>query len=98
MFVIGNLLGALASILGFLIQIYILIIIANAILSWIPHDPAHPIPSLLSRISGLILDPIRRLVPMGGLGIDLSPILAILLLWFTQMFLVGTLRDLAYRM
>ena len=98
MFVLGNLLMAVANILSFLIQIYILILIANAVLSWIPHDPGHPIPRTLDRISSFILDPIRRLVPMGGLGIDLSPLLAILLLWFTRIFVVGTLLDLAVRM
>ena len=98
MFVLGNLLMAVANILSFLIQVYILILIANAVLSWIPHDPAHPIPSTLNRLSSFILDPIRRLVPMGGLGLDLSPLLAILLLWFTRIFLVGTLLDLAVRM
>jgi YggT family protein len=97
-FVLGNLLMALANILSFVISIYIWLLIAHAVLSWIPHDPMHPIPRTLARIAGFVLDPIRRLVPMQGIGIDLSPLLAILLLWFTNMFLVGTLRDLAIRM
>lgn len=98
MFVIGNLLVALANILAIVIQIYIVVIIANAVLTWIPHDASHPIPRLLDRMSSFILDPIRRLVPMGGLGIDLSPILALLLLWFTSAFVVGTLIELGNRM
>ena len=96
--VLGNLLMALADILGFAINIYVLILIANAVLSWIPHDASHPIPRTLNRLSGFILDPIRRLVPMGGLGFDLSPLLAILLLWFTNAFAVRTLWMLGNRM
>lgn len=98
MFVLGNLLMALANILTFLIHVYMWILVAHVVLSWIPHDPMHPIPKALARIAGFLLDPIRRLVPMQGLGIDLSPLLAILLLWFTNMFVVGSLRDLAIRM
>ncbi len=98
MFVIGNLLGAVASILHWLLWIYVWLLIAHAVLSWIPHDPLHPIPRFLSRVSGWILNPIRRLVPMQGLGLDLSPLLGILLLWFTDMFVIASLLELAERL
>ena len=63
-------------------------------LSWVPIDPYHPIVIAVRRIADLLCDPIRRLVPMHSLGIDLSPFIAILLLQFTNQFVVASLREL----
>lgn len=98
MFVVGNLLGALASILSVVLNLWSFVILVSALLSWLPIDPYHPAVGVVRRISDLICDPIRRLVPMQSLGIDLSPVLAILLLQFTNQFLVQSLHDLAARM
>jgi YggT family protein len=98
LFVLGNLLAGVATILDLAISLYTWIIIINVILSWIRLDPFHPLVRGLARVSDLICDPIRRIVPMGGTGFDFSPLIAILLLMFTRIFLVGTLRDLAVRM
>ncbi len=99
MFVVGNLLNALATLLGMLINLWSLAIIASAILSWIPNlDPYHPAVVVVRRIADVLCDPIRRLVPMGSLGIDLSPLLAILLLQFTNQFVVASMYGLAARL
>jgi YggT family protein len=98
-FVLGNLLHALATLLGMLINLWSFVIFASAILTWIPNlDPYHPIVIAVRRIADLICDPIRRLVPMGSLGIDLSPLLAILLLQFTNQFVVASLHGVAQRL
>jgi YggT family protein len=82
-----------------LIDLWSLVIIVSAVLSWIPNlDPYHPAVTTVRRIADLICDPIRRIVPMGSLGIDLSPLLAILLLQFTNQFVVASLRGLAARL
>ena len=98
MFVLGNLLGGITWILDTVIGIYTIIIIVNALLTWVRPDPYNPIVRTLALLSDFVLDPIRRIVPMHGIGIDISPIIAILLLQFTKMFLVGSLRDLALRL
>ncbi|MGH7724364.1 MAG: YggT family protein [Candidatus Eiseniibacteriota bacterium] len=99
MFVVGNLLGALASFLGVILNLWSFVILVNAILSWLPGiDPYHPAVGIVRRLADLVCDPIRRLVPTGSLGIDLSPLIAILLLQFTNQFLVQSLHELAQRM
>ena len=99
MFVLGNLLGALATLLGMLINLWSLVIFVSAILSWVPNlDPYHPVVIAVRRIADLLCDPIRRLVPMQSLGIDLSPLLAILLLQFTNQFVVASLHGMAARL
>jgi uncharacterized protein YggT (Ycf19 family) len=44
------------------------------------------------------LRPIRRYVPLVGPGIDLSPLVLILIILFIQEFLVGVLRHYASRL
>jgi YggT family protein len=98
MFVIGNLLHALATVLDLILRSLLLIIFVNAILSWVRPDPYNPIVQFLDRVSDLVCNPIRRLFPTVLGGIDFAPFIAMLVIWFLQQFLVGTLRDLAIRM
>ncbi|HKQ59416.1 MAG TPA: YggT family protein [Candidatus Eisenbacteria bacterium] len=98
MFVLGNLMDALAAVINVVLQLLLLVIFVNALLSWVRPDPSNPIVMTLDRISDLICNPIRRLFPTVISGIDLAPFIAMLAIWLTQMFLVNTLRDLALRM
>ena len=98
MFVIGNLLGAIAVVLGFLLNTLMVIILVNALLSWVRPDPGNPIVMFLDRISDLVCNPVRRLFPTVYSGIDFAPFIAMLGLWLMQMFVVTTLRELAARM
>jgi YggT family protein len=99
LFVLGNLLGALATLLGMLINLWSLVIFVSALLSWVPNlDPYHPVVVAVRRLADLLCNPIRRLVPMESLGIDLSPLLAILLLQFTNQFVVASLHGMAARL
>jgi len=98
MFVIGNLLGALATVLDILLQSLLLIIFINAILSWVRPDPNNPIVMFLDRVSDFVCNPIRRLFPTAVSGIDFAPFIAMLVIVFVRMFAVNTLRDWAIRM
>jgi YggT family protein len=98
MFVMGNFLGAVARLLDLILWAYMWLIIIRALLSWVNPDPWNPIVQFLNRVTEPILAPIRRRVPSWRMGIDLSPLVAILAIYFVQWFLVGTLRDVAWRM
>jgi YggT family protein len=98
MFVLGNLLSAAAAVLGILLNLWSFIVVVSAVLSWLPIDPYHPAASVIRRLSDLICDPIRKIVPMHSLGVDLSPLFAILLLQFTNQFVVESLRQLGSRL
>ena len=82
-------------ILHYLIQAVIWVIIANAIISWlIAFDVVNlrnrivrQIVSFLDAVTRPILRPLRRVIPTLG-GIDISPVILILLLYF--------LRDLMF--
>jgi YggT family protein len=94
-FVAGNLLLALANLLHLLLQAYFWIIIARAVLSWVSPDPFNPIVRFLYRITEPVLRPIRHRMPAFAIGIDLSPMVVILAIFFLDSFLISTLRDLA---
>ncbi len=95
MFVISNFIKALAYILDMVLRIYFWIIIIRAIISWVNPDPYNPIVRFLYQITEPVLRPIRRIIPPLG-GIDISPLIVILVIYFLQIFLVPTLLQLAY--
>ena len=98
MFVVGNLLGAVAGLLDIVLQILLIVILVNAVLSWVRPDPANPIVMLLDRISDFVCDPLRRLFPTVFGGIDFAPFIAMLAIYFIREFVVGSLRGMAIRM
>ena len=95
MFVAGNLILALANLLHLVLQAYFWIIIARAVLSWVNPDPNNPIVRFLYRVTEPVLRPIRHRLPTFSIGIDLSPMVVILAIFFLDSFLISTLRDLA---
>ena len=98
MFIAGNVLEAIATILGWILEIYMWVIIIRALISWVNPDPWNPIVQFLQRVTDPVLYQIRKRLGMSSMGFDFSPIIAILLIWFLQIAVVGSLKDLAFRM
>ena len=98
MFVLSNFIQAAAGVLGILLQVWTWLVIIRALLSWVNPDPYNAIVQFIERSTEPILQPFRRLIPSYKIGIDLSPLFAVLLLYFLRIFLVQTLIELAYRL
>ena len=102
MFLLANLLIAAATVLDAALQIYLWMVIIRALLSWVSPDPRYPIVRFLNAATDPVLWRVRRwlgprlLMAMGGL--DLSPIIVILAIYFLRAFLVQSIRDLALRL
>lgn len=94
MFVLSNFVAAVARLIEILVYVYILIIIARALISWVSPDPFNPIVRFLYRWTEPVLRPIRRRLPTT-MGLDLSPLVALVALKFIEWFVVDSLRDLA---
>lgn len=97
MFVVGNVLLGLATVLDYALWFYMWIIIARALISWVNPDPWNPIVQFLDRATEPVLAPIRRWLGWRR-GIDLSPLVAIVAITFLQIAVVQSLKDLALRM
>ena len=98
MFILGNLLSATAQILKIVLELYMWVIIIRALLSWVNPDPYNPIVQFLNSITEPVLYRVRQFIPMGGIGIDFSPIVVILIIVFLQSFLVNSIGMLAMRL
>ena len=98
MFVIGNFLAAVAKIVDIGLTLYMWIIIARAVISWVNPDPYNPIVRFLTSVTEPVLYQIRRRLPINLGGLDLSPILVILAIIFIQSFLVRSLAEMASRL
>jgi len=96
MFLFTNFIAAVAEVINIILTIYMYVIIARAILSWVSPDPYNPIVQMLFKITEPVLNPLRRLVPTWKAGLDLSPMIAILIIFFLKRFLVASLRQAAY--
>jgi len=98
MFIAGNVLDGLARVLDLVLTLYLWIVIIRALLSWVNPDPWNPIVQFLHRATEPVLAPIRRWLPSWRWGIDFSPLIVILAIYFVQHALVRSLTDLAWRM
>jgi len=97
MFIIGNLIDAIATLMDMVLWLAMWLIIIRALISWVSPDPYNPIVRFIDQATDPILRPIQRALPPMG-GIDLSPIVAIFAIMFLQSFIVKTLHDVAMRM
>jgi YggT family protein len=98
MFIISNLLHALASIIHWVLNIYMWLVVARALISWVNPDPYNPIVRFLYQVTEPVLYRVRRFLPIGRIPIDISPIVVLLAIFFLDAFLVRTLEDIAIRM
>ncbi len=98
MFVIANFLIALARILDIGLTLYMWILIARAVVSWVNADPYNAIVRFLYRATEPVLFAVRRRVPVFFGGMDFSPLLVILAIVFIKAFVVQSLIQLAVRL
>ena len=98
MFVFGNLIYALATILDWILTIANWFIIIRALLSWVSPDPLNPLVQFLYSVTEPLLAPFKRIIPSYNMGLDISPIFALIFIWFLKLFFVRTLFGLAMRL
>jgi YggT family protein len=99
MFVLSNFISALASIISIILTALQWLIIIWVLLSWVNPDPNNPIVQMINKLTEPLLYPIRKILPFSlKFGLDISPFIALLIIFFLHLFLVRTLNDLAVHM
>ncbi len=97
-FVLRQVVEAVAGILNSLLGLYFWIVLIAVLLTWVNPDPRNPIVHFLYAVTEPVLSWIRRRLPFLILGgFDLSPIVLLLAIRFTQRVLVVSLYELALR-
>jgi YggT family protein len=95
MFVLGNFINALAGVLDAVLQIYMIIVVVAALITWVNPDPYNPIVRFLHNVTDPAFRLVRRILPLPPMGIDFSPLIVIFAIMFLRMFLVPTLQEFA---
>ncbi len=98
MFIVANFLFGVAKILDIGLTLFMWIIIAQAILSWVNPDPYNPIVRFINQVTEPVLIQIRKRIPTIFGGMDFSPIIVLFGVIFLQEFLVQSLVHLAQRL
>lgn len=96
MAILAFVLNGLAAVLGALLSMVLFVVIARAVISWVNPDPSNPIVRFLRDTTDPLLRPLQRLIPPIGPGIDITPIILILVIYFLQESLVPALRYYAH--
>ena len=98
MFVLANLIGAIATIIDIALLLYMIALFAVVVVSWFAPRSVHPAIMFLRSITRPLLNFLKRKFPflVQG-GFDLSPMVAFFLIYFIQRFVVASLYQLAAR-
>jgi YggT family protein len=91
----SNFIIALAKVLDIILTVYMWVIVARALISWVNPDPYNKIVIFLYRITEPVLRPIRKIIPRHNLPIDFAPLAVLLIIFFLQYFLIQTLIQIA---
>jgi YggT family protein len=91
----SNFVDAVASIFYYVLNIYMWLVIARAVLSWVSPDPYNPIVRFIHTVTEPVLYRIRRRLPVVFGGIDLAPVIVFLAIMFLENFVVSSLHEFA---
>ena len=98
MFIIANLVLAVAQIVDIILSVYVWVVIIAALLSWVSPDPYNPIVRFLYSVTEPVFRPIRRRIGFRLGPIDISPMIVILAIMFIRKFLISSLIEFGYKL
>ncbi|MBR5998440.1 MAG: YggT family protein [Deltaproteobacteria bacterium] len=79
--------GAISHLIGYIIELYSLVVLFRVIISWVNPDPYNPIVKFLYSATEPVLYRLRKAIPLQYGGIDFSPLALLLGLSFLKEFL-----------
>ena len=88
--VLGLLLWAIIGVTALFLKVFFFALIINVILSWVAPGSTSPGAELVNQITEPALAPFRRMLPSMG-GLDISPILAFMVLKLLDMLVINNL-------
>ncbi|KIX15595.1 YggT family protein [Dethiosulfatarculus sandiegensis] len=80
--------------LSMILNAYMWIVIASAVITWVNPDPSNPIVRFLYGVTEPVFYRIRRFIPTFFGGIDIAPMILIFVIIFVQHVLIGGLQNL----
>ncbi len=102
MFFIGNLFIAAGQLMAWAATVYMVIIFLSAVITWFRLDPYHPLVRFLRQVTDPVYDLARKYLPgpvwNNALGVDFTPALLFLVLWFLNLGVFQSVIELGYRL
>lgn len=93
---IGNIIGGLGGIVHSLLSVYIWVVIIGALLSWVRPDPYNPIVQIIYRLTEPAYRLVRRMMPTVFNGLDLAPLILVVLLNVVDVILINVINSLVF--
>jgi len=84
---------SLISIVNTIFTVYVYLVLARVLISWVPHNPSQPIFKFIYEVTEPVMAPFSRLIPAIG-GIDFSPIVVILAIEVLQKIVISILYSI----
>lgn len=94
----GPIITGIAEVIDTILFLYMWVVIISALISWVNPDPYNSVVRTLRSLTEPVFYRVRRWLPflMQG-GLDLTPLVIILAIYFLRIALVGNLLALAHR-
>ncbi len=93
MFVLGNLIEGLGVLMSVLLNLYMIAIVIYALMSWFEPSPYNPFVRFVTSVCEPTLSALRSFLPRG-LGVDISPLVAIAIIYLTRRVVAESLVQL----
>jgi YggT family protein len=93
---IDGIVNGLGSIVHSLLTVYIWIIIIGSLLTWVRPDPYNPIIQIIYRLTEPAYALVRRIMPTVFNGLDLAPLIIIILLQVIDVILVNIINAVVF--
>jgi YggT family protein len=93
---IAGIVSGLGGIVHSLITVYIWVLIIGALLSWVRPDPYNPIVQIIYRLTEPAYRALRRLMPTVFNGLDLAPLILVILLQVVDVILVNVINAVVF--
>lgn len=90
----SGIVSGLGGIVHSLITVYIWVLIIGALLTWVRPDPYNPIVQIIYRLTEPAYRLLRRTMPTVFNGIDLAPLILVILLQVIDVILVNIINAL----
>ena len=89
----GNIIIGLATVINMFLNLYFLVVIASALISWVNPDPYNPIVRFLHSATIPVYYKLKRFLPFPLVfgGMDLTPLVVIGIIYFLEYALVANL-------
>lgn len=98
MFIVGNLIIGLTTVLDSFLFIFTIIILASAVISWVNADPYNPIVRVIHGLTQPVYRKIQRKIKTVYGNMDLTPIILILIIMFIQSGIIPSLYQIGQGM